>query len=158
MNIETGTTGGEAAVGVGRDMTVTSIVKGIGIIVAGVGAVVQVLIGVKIVGEEEMTRREEHEVDQLIGLNLSLFIILYVFIIILFLIYLCICPSASPAPHGSSPRRSPSPRRSSPDERHDERNNHEQSPAHKDASPRDCPIDSRSPSHKSDADVRFIQS
>ncbi|XP_054792283.1 serine/arginine-rich splicing factor SC35-like [Prosopis cineraria] len=61
--------------------------------------------------------------------------------------------SASPARHGSSPRRSPSPhRRSSRDERHDEQNSHEQSPTQKDVSRRDRPNDSRSPSHKSDAD------
>lgn len=66
MNIETGTTGGEVAVEVGKDTIVTSTVKGTGIIVAGVGAAVQVLIGIKITGEEEMMRIEELEADQLI--------------------------------------------------------------------------------------------
>ncbi|KAF7829931.1 RNA recognition motif domain [Senna tora] len=66
MNIETRTTGGEVAVEVGKDMIVTSTVKGTGIIVAEVGAAVLVLTGIKTVGEEEMMRNGELEADHLI--------------------------------------------------------------------------------------------
>jgi len=53
MNIGTGITEGEVAVGVGSDLIVTGIVGGKEI-VAGAGAVVQVLIITKIVGEADM--------------------------------------------------------------------------------------------------------
>lgn len=79
MNIETGTIGGKAAVEVGKDMIVTSTVKGIETIGTGVGAAVQVLTATRTAGEEEMMRSEELEADHLIGLNPDLFIVLYIF-------------------------------------------------------------------------------
>lgn len=77
MTIETGTTGGEVAVEVGKDMIVTSTVRGTGIIVAEAGAAVQVLTDIETVGEEEMMRSDELEADHLIGLNHVLFSVFF---------------------------------------------------------------------------------
>ncbi|KAI4307382.1 hypothetical protein L6164_030581 [Bauhinia variegata] len=62
--------------------------------------------------------------------------------------------NASPARREPSPHRSPSPqKRVSQGGQHGEQNSNGQSPAQKDVSPRDRPVDSRSPSpHRSDAD------
>lgn len=71
MNIGTGITEGEVAVGVGSDMIVTGIVGGKEIIAAGAGAgagaAVQVLIITKIVGEADMMMSGVVEAGPMIG-------------------------------------------------------------------------------------------
>lgn len=67
MNIGTGITEGEVAVGVGSDLIVTGIVGGKEI-VAGAGAVVQVLIITKIVGEADMMMSGVVEAGPMIGI------------------------------------------------------------------------------------------
>lgn len=67
MNIGTGITEGEVAVGVGSDLIVTGIVGGKEI-VTGAGAVVQVLIITKIVGEADMMMSGVVEAGPMIGI------------------------------------------------------------------------------------------
>lgn len=75
MNIGTGITEGEVAVGVGSDLIVTGIVGGKEI-VAGAGAVVQVLIITKIVGEADMMMSGVVEAGPMIGI-LSLILMIF---------------------------------------------------------------------------------
>lgn len=69
MNTGTRITEGEVVVEAGSDLLVTGTVGGKKIIVAGAGALVQVLIITKIVGEADMTMRGGVEAGPMIGIQ-----------------------------------------------------------------------------------------
>ena len=73
MNIGTEITGGEVAVEVGVDLTVTTTGVEKEIIVVGVGAAVKVLTTGKIVEEADMTMTGEVEVGLMEGIFFGLF-------------------------------------------------------------------------------------